>query len=210
MAVPSIAQNDSKRTTEKSSANARSEENSKRGRQSRGCTIRGTCQKPKSAYAALSSNISERHRAQDVEHFDDILRTFISETNKFENRFGTIRYEEKMLAVEKWLLESLFNFRLLGTSTSYGEFLVALENILNDKVATVPTVRNRKIDTSATMETGMAAQGDGENLREEGDHRIVDLALQAVNKRSGKGKGSLGKGQSAKGYQGGKGGKDSH
>ena len=78
----------------------------------------------------------------------------------------------------------------------YDEFLIALENILIDKVVTVPTVRIRKIDKSATMETGMAAKGDGENLREEGDHRIVDLALQAVNKRTGKGKGSLGKGQS--------------
>ena len=147
-----------------------------------------------------------------MEQFDDILRTFISETNKFENRFGTIRYEEKMFAVKKWLPESLFNFRLRGTSMSYDEFLIALENILIDKVATVPTARIRKIDTNATMETGMAAKVDGDNLREEGDHRIVDLALQAVNKRTGKGKGSLGKGQSwsEKGYQGGKGGKDSH
>ena len=92
---------------------------------------------------------------------------------------------------------------------SYDEFLIALENILNDKVVTVPTVRIRKIDTSATMETGMAAKVDGENLREEGDHRIVDLALLAVNKGTGKGKGSLGKGQSWSGYQGDKGGKDS-
>ena len=192
----SRSHNNSKRSTENSSENARSEENSKRGRQSRGCTIRGTCQKQNSAYAALISNISERHRAQDVEQFDDILRTFISETNKFENRFGAIRCEEKMLAVEKWLFESLFNFRFRGTSMSYSELLVALENILIDKVATVPTARNRKIDTSATMETGMAAQGDGENLREGGDHRIVDLALQAVNKGTRKGKGSLRKGQS--------------
>ena len=42
-----------------------------------------------SASAALISNISERDRAKDEEQFDDILRTFINETNKFENRFGT-------------------------------------------------------------------------------------------------------------------------
>ena len=48
-----------------------------------------------SAFAALISNISERHRAKDVEQFDDILRTFINETNKVQNRFGTIRDEEK-------------------------------------------------------------------------------------------------------------------
>ena len=34
-----------------------------------------------SAYAALISNIRERHRAKDVEQFDDILRNFINETN---------------------------------------------------------------------------------------------------------------------------------
>ena len=48
-----------------------------------------------SAFAALISNISERHTAKDVEQFDDILRTFINETNKVQNRFGTIRDEEK-------------------------------------------------------------------------------------------------------------------
>ena len=42
-----------------------------------------------SAYAALISNISERDRAKDVEQFDDILRNFINETNKYEGRFGS-------------------------------------------------------------------------------------------------------------------------
>ena len=37
---------------------------------------------------------------------------------------------------------------------------------------------------------------NGESLREEGDQRIVDLALQAVFKGTGKGKWSFGKGQS--------------
>ena len=55
----------------------------------------------KSAYAALISNISEKDRAKDMEQFDDILRTFINEMNKFESRFGAIRDEEKMLAVKK-------------------------------------------------------------------------------------------------------------
>ena len=40
--------------------------------------------------AALIGNISQRDTANDVEQFDDILRTFISEMNKFENRFATI------------------------------------------------------------------------------------------------------------------------
>ena len=44
-----------------------------------------------STYAALMSNISEKDRAKDVEQFDDILRTFTNEMNKFESRFGKIR-----------------------------------------------------------------------------------------------------------------------
>ena len=35
-----------------------------------------------SAYAALISKITERDRAKDVEHFDDILRTFKNEMTK--------------------------------------------------------------------------------------------------------------------------------
>ena len=39
----------------------------------------------KTAHGVLTSNLSERDQAKDVEQFDDILRTFINETNKFEN-----------------------------------------------------------------------------------------------------------------------------
>ena len=109
-----------------------------------------------SAYAALISNITERDRAKDVEQFDDILRTFTIEMTKFENRFGKIRDEEKVLAVK----------------------------------------------------IGMATKEDGENASQEGDQRIVDLALQAVYKGTGKGKWGFGKGQSwnEKGSKGSKGG----
>ena len=62
-----------------------------------------------SACAALISNISEKDRAKDVEQFDDILRTFTNEMNKFKNRFGEIWDEEKMLAVKKLMPESLLN-----------------------------------------------------------------------------------------------------
>ena len=54
-----------------------------------------------SAHAALITNISERGRAKDVQHFDDIVRPIINDTNKFENRFGTNRDEEDMFAVWK-------------------------------------------------------------------------------------------------------------
>ena len=47
-----------------------------------------------SACAALVSYASEKDREKDVEQFDDILRTFTKEMNKFDNRFGKIRDEE--------------------------------------------------------------------------------------------------------------------
>ena len=157
----------------------------------------------KSAYAALISNISEKDRAKDVEQFDDILRTFTNEMNKFENRFSKIRDEEKMLAVKKLMPECLLNYRFRGTTMSYNELIIALENIIVDKVVTVPTARNKKHDTSAPMEIGMAATEDGENASQEGDQRIMYLALQAVYKGTGKGKWSFGKGQNwnEKGWQ---------
>ena len=65
-----------------------------------------------SAYAALISNTSEKDRAKDVEQFDDVLRTFISEMNKFESRFGAIRNEEKLLAVKKLMPESMLNLQV--------------------------------------------------------------------------------------------------
>ena len=54
----------------------------------------------------------------------------------------------------------------------------------------------------------MAKKEDGENASQEGDQRIVDLALQAVYKGNGKGKWGFGKGQSwnEKGSKGSKGG----
>ena len=130
-----------------------------------------------SAYAALISNITERDRAKHVEQFD---WTFTNEMTKFENRFGKIRDEEKVLAVKKLMPESLLKYRFRGTTMPYGELIIALENIIIDKVSTVHTARSRKHDTSAPMEIGMATKEDGENASQEGDQRIVDLALQAV------------------------------
>ena len=106
-----------------------------------------------SACAALISNVSEKDRAKDMVQFDDILKTFTNE----------IMDEEKMLAVKKLMPESLLNYRFRGTTMSYSELIVALENIIVDKVATDPTARSKKHDTSAPMEIGMAAKEDGEN-----------------------------------------------
>ena len=62
-----------------------------------------------SAYVSLISNTSERDTAEDMEQLDDILRTFINEKNKFENRCGLLRDEEKMLAVKKLILRACCN-----------------------------------------------------------------------------------------------------
>ena len=76
-----------------------------------------------------------------------------------------------------------------------------------DKVSIVPSSKNRRNDTSAPMEIGMATKEDGESASQEGDQRIVELALQAVYKGTGKSKRGFGKGQNWNG-KGGKGGKD--
>ena len=102
-----------------------------------------------------------------------------NEMNKFESRFGAIRDEEK---IKKLMPESLLNYRFRVATMSYSEIIIALENIIVD------TARNKKHDTSAPLEVGMAAKEDGENASQEGDQRIMDLALQAVYKGTGKGK----------------------
>ena len=97
-----------------------------------------------SACAALISNISEKDRAKDVEQFDYTLGTFTSEMNKCENRFGKIRDEEKMLAVKKLMPESFLNYRFRGATMPYCELIIALDNIIIDKVSTVPSSKSRR------------------------------------------------------------------
>ena len=120
-----------------------------------------------SAYAALISNISVKDRAKDVEQFDDILRTFINEMNKFESRLGAIRDEEKMLAVKKLMPGSLLNYRFRGTTMSYSEIITALGNInVDNKVSTVPSSKSTRNDTSARKEIGMAAKEEVRTKKE--------------------------------------------
>ena len=90
---------------------------------------------------------------------------------------------------------------------SYSEILLALEHIIVDKVSTVPSSKSRSFDTSAPMEIGMAAKEDGESVSQEGDQRIMDLALQAVYKGTSKGKWEFSKGQNWN-EKSGNGGKD--
>ena len=57
--------------------------------------------------SALISNISERDRAKDLEQLDDIMWTLNDETNRSENRFGTVKDEDRMLAVKNPTPESV-------------------------------------------------------------------------------------------------------
>ena len=120
-----------------------------------------------------------------MEHFDDILKNFINETNKYEGRFGKIRDEEKTLAV-KWLTpESLLNYRLHGTTLPQEELVLALENIIIGKVTTHSASKVKTIQTNAQVEIGVAAATDGEEAFEEGDGKTSELAVQAVYKGTG-------------------------
>ena len=44
-----------------------------------------------------------------------------------------------MLAVQKLMPESLLNYKFRGTTTSYSELITALDNIIVDRVSTVPS-----------------------------------------------------------------------
>ena len=112
-----------------------------------------------------------------------------------------------VLAVKKLMPESLLNYRFRGTTMSYCDIIIALENIIVDKVSTVPSSKSRRNDTSAPMEIGMAAKEDGQSVTQERDQRTMDLALQAVYKGTGKGKWRFSKGQNWN-EKGGKGGKN--
>ena len=163
-----------------------------------------------SAYAAMISNTSGRDRAKYMEQFDDILRTFINETNKFEKRFGTIRNVEKMLADKKLLLECLLNCRFRETMMSYSELLIAVKTSSLTRKRQSRQRETGRLTRVFRWKHGMAEKDGGESAREEGDQRIVDFALQAGYKGTGKGKWSLGLGLSLneKGYQGGEGDKE--
>ena len=119
-----------------------------------------------------------------MEQFGDILRTFINDMNKFECRFGATRDKEKMLAVKKLMPDSLLHCRFRGTTMSHSELIIALENIIVDKVSTIPSSKSRKNDTSAPMEIGMAAKEDGESVSQEGDQRIMDFCVAGCLQRS--------------------------
>ena len=121
-----------------------------------------------SACATLISNICERDRAKDVEPFDDFLKAFINETNEFKNRFGKIRDKEQMLAAKKLLLESLLKFRIRGATLTDEELLMSLEKIIIiDKFSTAETTKQKKFDTSAPKEIGMATKDYSDSSRED-------------------------------------------
>ena len=117
-----------------------------------------------------------------MEQFDDVLRNFINETNKYEGGFGKIRNEEKILAVKRLMPERLLNYRLRGTTLPYEELLIALVNIIIDMVTTHSASKVKNIDTSAPMEIGMDAGTDGEEAFDVEYGKTFEFAVQAVYK----------------------------
>ena len=97
-----------------------------------------------------------------MEQLDHNLSTFIKETNKFETGFGIVRGKDarsrEIDAGEPVEPQISRNDDVVQRTSRR-----ILENIIIDKVATVPTARNRNIDTSSPMEHGIAAQDDGAN-----------------------------------------------
>ena len=132
-----------------------------------------------SSHAALISNIRERDRAKDVEQFDDIVRTFTSKQQLRTVR--KIRDQGEMLAVKKLMLEKLLNFRFDRTTltSSFTRF-------------PVPTKRQKKVDTSAPTEIGVAERTFGQTRR----LATHGLALQAAYKGTDRSNWQPGKGQS--------------
>ena len=138
-----------------------------------------------------------------MEQFDDILRTFINERHKFENRFDKVLADqEKLIAVKKLMLERLLNFY-----TQWNDDFARWTSSYHRPTRSQQSRKN--IDTSVPVEIGMAAKDDGENSREEGDQRIMDNALQAVYKKIKKNRQrkvecQKGSNRNAKAYPGGK------
>ena len=64
--------------------------------------------------------------------------------------------------------QSLVNCRFRGTTLPHEELLIALENVIIDKVTRHSASKVKKTDTSAPMDIGMAAGTDGEEAFEEG------------------------------------------
>ena len=67
----------------------------------------------------------------------------------------------------------------------YEELLIALENVVKDKVTTHSVSKVKKTGTSEPMEIGMAGGTDGEEAFEKGYGKTSELAVQAVDKGTG-------------------------
>ena len=91
---------------------------------------------------------------------------------------------------------------------SNSELLVALENIITDKVATVPTARSRKADTSNPMEKEWLRKMTVK-VREKEIKESWTSHCELFTKGLAKENGVLERQSwNGKGYHGGKGGKD--
>ena len=142
-------------------------------------------------------------------HSDDILRTFISGTNKYGSRFSELGDGEKLT------LESLLNYRFRCTTMTYVALTTTLKNIILDKVMTAPNSKLKKSDTNSPVDIGMTATGDSDETRDDEEQRAAKIAVQAVYEGGGhKGSGGTCKSRHWKwcsqGHHFGKTGNDAH
>ena len=78
-----------------------------------------------------------------MEHFVDILTTFINDVNKSHHIFGKPTNEESTLADNKLMCESLLNYGFRGTTLSYEELIIAIGEIV-DRTTTVSNLTERE------------------------------------------------------------------
>ena len=129
--LPSIAQNNSKRTTEHCATHARTEGIG---------SIARDCEEVRSeAHVRHTSNkcstdpaTSERDRAKDVKQFDDILTTFVYETKTLRTGFGKREMRQRCSNSGSSRLRVCW------------KLLIALENITIDKVSNGPVSWKRE------------------------------------------------------------------
>ena len=78
--------------------------------------------------------------------------------------------------------QSLVNCRFRGTTLPHEELLIALENVIIDKVTRHSVSKVNKTDTSAPMDIGMVAGTDGEEAFEEGYGKHLILQCKQCTK----------------------------
>ena len=83
------------------------------------------------------------------------------------------------------MLVILLFFRFRERTSKHEEILIALGNIIIDKVPTVQITKQKKFDTSAPLEIGMAPKDESDSSGEEGDARIMENGQRQLERWKG-------------------------